>query len=161
MAKDFFLKIDGIEGESHDAKHEKEIEISTFNFGAQQTGSYSAGGGGGSGKVHMQDFHFSVPTNKASPKLFLACANGDHIPKAVLTCRKAGKEQREFLTYTFGDVLVSSYTTTGRGHDGIPLDQISLAFTNLEIDYKEQKQDGTLLGSVKAGYDVKKTAEKT
>ena len=29
----------------------------------------------------------------------LACASGEHIKKAVLTCRKAGKDQQEFLKY--------------------------------------------------------------
>src|SRR3712207_8560183 len=36
-------------------------------------------GGGGAGKVTMQDFHFTMKMNKASPKLMLACAQGDHI----------------------------------------------------------------------------------
>src|SRR4051812_11312285 len=103
-ATDYFLKLDGIEGESQAKGHPNEIEISSFSFGASQSGSFAAGGGGGAGKVRMQDFHFTVPTNKASPKLFLACANGQHIKKATLTCRKAGKEQQEFLKYNFEDV---------------------------------------------------------
>ena len=58
-----------------------EIEIGSFSFGATQSGSFSAMGGGGSGKVSMQDFHFTIPTQKASPKLLLNCATGNHIPK--------------------------------------------------------------------------------
>jgi type VI secretion system secreted protein Hcp len=158
-ASDYFLKLDGIEGESQDSKHKGEIEIQSFSFGANNAGSFAAGSGGGAGKVHMQDFHFTVPTNKASPKLFLACANGQHIKKAVLTCRKAGKEQQEFLKYSFEDVLVSSYQTGGSGHEVLPVDQISLNFAKIECEYKEQKADGTLGGSVKAGYDLKQMKE--
>ncbi|MBV8585847.1 MAG: type VI secretion system tube protein Hcp, partial [Verrucomicrobia bacterium] len=44
MAVDYFLKIDGIEGESKDSKHQNEIEIGSFSFGATQTGSFSAMG---------------------------------------------------------------------------------------------------------------------
>ena len=158
-AADYFLKIDGIEGESQDSKHKAEIEIQSFSFGATQTGSFAAGGGGGAGKVSMQDFHFTVPVNKSSPKLMLACASGQHIKKAVLTVRKAGKEQQEYLKYTFSDILVSSYQTGGGGGDVMPVDQISLNFAKIEHEYKEQKADGTLAGSVKAGWDLKQNKE--
>jgi type VI secretion system secreted protein Hcp len=155
-AVDYFLKIDGIPGESQDSKHKGEIDIESFSWGATQSGAHAAGGGGGAGKVSMQDFHFVMKINKASPKLFLACANGEHIKKAVLVCRKAGREQQEFLTVTMSDLLVSSYQTGGSGHaDILPTDQISLNFAKVEFEYKEQKPDGTLGGAVKAGYDLK------
>ncbi|MGA8478846.1 MAG: type VI secretion system tube protein Hcp [Chthoniobacterales bacterium] len=157
MAVDYFLKLDGIEGESKDSKHQNEIEIGSFSFGATQSGSFSAMGGGGSGKVSMQDFHFTIPTQKASPKLLLNCATGNHIPKGILTCRKAGKEQQEFLKYTFSDLLVSSFQTGGSSET--PMDQVSLNFAKIEVEYKEQKADGTLGGSIKAGYDLKQMKE--
>jgi type VI secretion system secreted protein Hcp len=153
MAADYFLKIDGIDGESHDSKHKDEIDLLSYSFGASQTGSHSTGGGGGAGKVSMQDFHFTMHINKATPKLLLACASGEHIKKAVLTCRKAGKDQQEFLKVTFTDLLVSSYNTGGSAD--IPMEQISLNFAKIEFEYKEQKPDGTLGGAVKAGYDLK------
>jgi type VI secretion system secreted protein Hcp len=92
---DYFLKIDGIDGESTQKGHEKEIELMSFSWGESNAGSFAGNMGGGSGKVSMQDFHFTVPINKSSPKLFLACATGEHIKSAVLTCRKAGKTQQE------------------------------------------------------------------
>ena len=73
----------------------------------------------------MQDFHFMMKVNKASPKLMLACASGEHIKKAVLTCRKAGKDQQEFLKITLTDVLVSSYQTGGSQRRHVPIEQIS------------------------------------
>jgi type VI secretion system secreted protein Hcp len=156
MAVDYFLKIDGIEGESKDHKHAKEIDLISWSWGASQTGTMSAGGGGGAGKVAMQDFHFVMKVNKSTPKLILKCASGEHIKKAVLTCRKAGTEQQEFLLYTFSDLLVSSYQTGGSTHgDEIPSEQVSLNYSKMEIEYKEQKIDGTLEGPVKAGWDLK------
>ncbi len=155
-AVDYFLKIEGIEGESQDHKHKGEIELLSWSWGASQSGSHSSGGGGGAGKVVMQDFHFVMKCSKASPKLMLACATGEHIKKATIVARKAGTEQQEFLKYTLSDVLVSSYQTGGSGAgDVIPTDQISFNFAKVEIEYKEQKADGTLGGTVKAGYDIK------
>ncbi|MGA2433845.1 MAG: type VI secretion system tube protein Hcp [Bryobacteraceae bacterium] len=156
-AVDFFLKIDGIEGESQDSKHKGEIEILSWSWGASQAGTASYGGGSGAGKVKMEDFSFFKRIDKSSPKLMLACATGQHIQgKGVtLVCRKAGKEQQEYLKVTFSDVLVSSYETSGSDKEAIPLDAIKLNFSKVEFEYKEQKGDGTLGGTVKAGYDVK------
>jgi type VI secretion system secreted protein Hcp len=154
---DYFLKIDGIEGESQDTKHAKEIELESWSWGETNSGSARDSSGLGAGKVAMQDFHFVMKINKASPKLALACAQGDHVKSAILTCRKAGKEQQEFLKVTFSELIVSSYQTGASAHsDVLPTDQISLNFTKIEFEYKEQKPDGTLGGAVKSHYDIKK-----
>lgn len=156
-AVDYFLKLKGIDGESADAKHKGEIDVESWSWGENQSGTGHFGGGSGAGKVAMQDFHFVMKVNKSSPKLLLACASGEHIPDAVLTCRKAGKDQQEFLKIKFTDILVSSYQTGGSGHsDIVPTDQISLNFAKIEVEYKEQKADGSLGGTEKAGWDVKK-----
>src|SRR5262245_16301770 len=153
---DYFLKLKGIEGEAHDHKHKGEIDIQSWSWGETNSGTGHAGGGHGAGKVAMQDFHFVMGMNKASPKLFLACASGEHIGEGLLICRRAGTDQQEYLQIKFTDLMVSSYQTGGSAHGGIvPTDQISLNFAKVEIDYKEQKPDGTLGGSTKAGWDVK------
>jgi len=54
---DYFLKIDTIEGESYDKSHKAEIQLMSFSWGETNAGTFSAGGGGGAGKVQMQDFH--------------------------------------------------------------------------------------------------------
>jgi len=153
---DYFLKIDGIDGESPDEKHKNEIEVVAWSFGEKQTGTAAYGGGTGAGKVQMRDFSFSMKVNKASPKLFLYCATGEPVKKAVLACRKAGKEQQEYLKWTFSDLLISSYQTGGTdSNDVIPLDEITFNFAKVEVEYKAQKPDGTLDGAIKTGYDLK------
>jgi type VI secretion system secreted protein Hcp len=155
-AVDYFLKLDGVEGESKDDKHKSEIDLQSWSWGQTNSGTFGAGGGGGAGKVSMQDFHFVMTVNKATPKLMEQCASGTHINTALLTCRKAGTEQQEFLKIKFSDVLVSSYQTGGAASsDIVPTDQISLNFAKVEFEYHEQKDDGTLGGAVKGGWDQK------
>jgi len=157
---DYFLKIKGIEGEAQDKDHKGEIDLQSWSWGETQSGTHSSGGGGGAGRVSMQDFHFTMKVNKATPKLMQACATGEHIDQAILTCRKAGGQQQEYLKVTFSDLLVSSYQTGGAASsDVIPTDQISLNFSKIEFEYKEQKPDGTLGGAIKAGYDVKRNTK--
>jgi type VI secretion system secreted protein Hcp len=157
---DYFLKFDPvIKGESQDAKHSGEIEMLSWSWGASQSGTFAVGGGGGAGKVAMQDFHFTMRMCAASPLLMEACATGQHLQKAVLVARKAGEGQNqgEYLTVTFSDLLVSSYQTGGSGGDDpIPIDQISLNFAKVEFEYKEQDAKGNLTGTIKKGYDLKK-----
>lgn len=153
MAADTFLNIDGIKGESEDSKHTGEIEVIAWSWGESQTATASFGGGSGAGKVNMQDFHFSMHANKASTELMYHCASGKHIGKAVLTARKAGEEQQEYLTYTMTDCVVSSYQTGGSGE--IPIDSVTLNFAKIEVSYKPQKKDGTLDSAVKFGWNVK------
>ena len=154
MAVDYFLKIDGIPGESQDAKHKDEIQLMSWSWGESQSGTFAFGGGGGAGKVNMQDFTFVMSVNKASPKLLLACANGEHIKNAIVTARKAGKDQQEYLKITFTDLLISSFHTGGSGD--LPTDSISFNYGKIEYEYKEQNLDGTLKGPVKVYYDLKK-----
>lgn len=152
---DYFLKIEGVEGESTDDKHKGEIELESWSFGGTNGGSFSSGGGGGTGKVALQDFNFVKKTDKASAKLFTSCCTGEHLKKATLVCRKAGKEQQEFLTIVLTSVIVSSYQTGGSaGSDIIPMDQVSLNFAKIEYKYKEQKADGSLGGELIGGWDV-------
>jgi type VI secretion system secreted protein Hcp len=157
MAVDYFLKLDGIPGESQDDKHKDEIDIESWSWGQINSGAHAGGGaGGGAGKVSMQDFNFTMKINKASPKLFLACATGQHIKEATLTCRKAGKDQQEYLKIKFNDLLVSNYQTGGSAGDIIPSDQIALNFSKIEFNYAPQKSDGTLDSPVVHNYDVQK-----
>ena len=153
---DYFLKIDGIPGESQDSKHKDEIQVLSFSFGESQAGTMAFGGGGGAGKVQMQDFHFMMNVNKASPKLFITCANGEHIKNAILTARKAGKDQKDYLKVTFTDLLVSSFQTNGDAQaNSLPVDSVSLNFAAIEWEYSQQKADGQLEAAQKVKYNLK------
>ena len=176
-AVDYFLKLDGIDGESQDDFHKGEIEVSSWSFGASNS-SLSHGGGGGAGKVQMQDFHFVMDTSQASTALLLACATGKHIKEGILTVRKAGGEVHdEFWKWRFTDCIVSSYEIAGDaspssatatpsptpvgaaasgGGTGVPTESVSLNFAKIEWTYQRRLPDGTLAEAVRAGWDLKK-----
>jgi type VI secretion system secreted protein Hcp len=158
MAIDYFLRIDGVPGESLDSKHKGEIDVESWSWG-EANPVPPGGGGGGAGKVQMQDFNFTARFSKASPNLMLACASGKHFKGAVLTARKAGKGQQDFLTFSLSDVLVSAYQTGGVEGEVVPGDSVSLNFAKIQVEYKQQNPDGTLGGSIKAGWDVKQNKQ--
>ncbi len=166
---DYFLKIDGVEGESPDAQYPGLIQLQSWQWAEENSGRWGFGSGGGAGKVEMKDFEFRMVSNKASPKLFLMCATGEHIPQARLICRKSGKGQQDFMIITFSNGLVSSFRTLGNmplnlasGSQDVdsvlPLDEIKINFARIEVEYREQRNDGSMGAVIKAGYDLKLNA---
>jgi type VI secretion system secreted protein Hcp len=152
---DYFLKFDGIKGESNDANHKDEIDVESWSWGETHAAAGHTGGGGGAGKVQVQDFHFVMQFNKASVSLMKSCATGQHIKDATLSARKAGKEQQEYLTIKFNDVLISSYQTGGSEGAASQIDQVSFNFAKIDVMYKPQKADGSLDAGIHFKYDIK------
>lgn len=157
-SEDFYLKIDTIEGESESVGFEKQMQIQSWSFGANNAGSASLGTGMGTGKVAMQDFHFVIENGKASVQLFLATCKGNHIPQAILSCRKTGGDGTPYTYYkvTFGDIVISSFQTGGSAGGGLPVEQCSFNFTKITHEYFQQKADGTVSLTNTVTYDTKK-----
>ncbi len=84
-----------------------------WSFGGAQPGGGQIGVGGGTGKFAALPFQFTAKVSKASPKLFQACATGQHLKVATLAARKAGERPSEYLKVTLTDVLVASYQEAG------------------------------------------------
>ena len=142
MAVDYFLKIDGIKGESVDSKHKDEIDIESFSWGVAATQGAAGPRGGRAGKASISDFSFAIRMSKASPQLLEACATGKHFPKAILTARKSGGSQLDFLKVTLEEVLISSYQTSGSGQTDT-IEQIAVSFDTATFQYVPQKPDGS------------------
>lgn len=156
-ATDYFLKLDGIDGESTDDRHKGEIEIQSFSWGVSNSGSFSSGGGG-AGKASFQDMHFTRRLDKASPALALACATGQPIRSAVLVCRKSGSDGQpvEYYKITLTDILVSSVATGGSSGGGdLPTESISLNFTKIEWEYLPTDASGLPGEPVRTEYDLR------
>lgn len=160
MAVDFFLNIKDIKGESMVEGHKDEIQLLSWSWGAHNSGSMAEGGGGGTGKVTMADFSFTMHVNKGSPQLIKACATGKHIDDALLCCRKSGGDAKpyDYLKIKFEHLLVSSYQTGGsHGSDDIPVDSITLNFAKITYDYFVQDTaKGTVQSAGPVSYDLKK-----
>jgi type VI secretion system secreted protein Hcp len=151
MAVDIFAKIGTIKGESPDAKHKDEIEVLSYSWGVQQTlGPVDEG----SGKANFQDFTIVHRIDKSTPALMLACATGSHFKDATITHRKSGKEPLEYLIIKMDDLIITGVThggdTTGPGSE-----TVTLSFAKVDLEYRAQKQDGTLDAGIHFKYDIK------
>jgi type VI secretion system secreted protein Hcp len=155
MAVDMFLKLDGVKGESKDAKHKDEIDIQSFSWGLSQTGAHAGGGGGGAGKVSVHDISVSKFFDKASTVLMNFCCNGKHIPSGLITVRKAGEKPLEYLKIKLTDIIISSVQDAGHGGGDLLSESLTLNFAKFHVEYQEQKADGSGTPAGEMGWDVK------
>lgn len=143
MAVDMFIKIGDIEGESTDGKHEKEIDVLSWAWGMTQSGTTHMGGGGGSGKVAVQDISVVKYVDASTHALMKACCDGSHYEEAKLTVRKAGKDALEYIKLTMKEVIVTSVQTGGSGGEDRLTESVTLNFAEFKLEYTPQKPDGT------------------
>jgi type VI secretion system secreted protein Hcp len=156
VAESWFLKIDGIAGESTDAAHKGEIDVESWSWGVSRSGGTGSGSGGGSGKAAFDDFHFVSRISAASPPLLNACATGTHIKVATLSgTRGAGKSKSvDFLKYQLSDVTVTSVQQFDN-ESQVPSEQFSLNYSKIEVTYKPQTTSGKIGSPVTFAFDVK------
>lgn len=141
MAFDCFLKIETIPGESTDDKHKEWIEVLSYGFGVNQqsAGSRSTAGGAASGRADFSNFVVVHSLDKASPKLALACAKGEHITTVTLTINRAGGDKEQFMEYKMQDVVITSVEVDGqaKGEEPLPTEEISFNYGKITWSYTE------------------------
>lgn len=138
---EMFLKLDNLQGESADMKHKGEIPVDSFAW----SGTRPAG----AKQPSLNGLTVTIPTGRASPKLFLNMAGALKISRAVLSVRKAGSGD-DFLKWILTDTFITSYQTVGNTHGDGVTDQIVLMPGKIEVELKAA--DGTV---VKSGWDLR------
>jgi type VI secretion system secreted protein Hcp len=152
---DMFLKLDGIKGESMDAAHGEEMDILSWSWGASQAGTGHSGGGSGGGKLAVRNLSIMKKIDAASPTLFQKCCTGTHIKSGKLTVRKAGAHPLEYIKLHLTDVLVVNIEPSGTESNLMPMESVTLNFTQFHYEYTKQKADGTAGTKTEAAYNMK------
>jgi len=151
-----FLKIDGITGDSADARHRGEIELVTWSLGMTTPVASAVGSGAStsSGRPDFQPLRVTQRLDRAVPALLQTAASGRHVPSAILTCRRPGREAADYLKITLQDVLVSG-VRLGDSADAPPSAEVTLAYGRISIEYRQQMPDGSLAPASVGGWDVR------
>ena len=143
MAVDMFLKFaPEVKGESKDAKHPGEIDILAWSWGLSNSGTAQTGGGGGAGKVNVQDVSLTKYVDLSSSTLLQGVSQGKHFTSATLTVRKAGGDPLEYIVIEFDEVLVTSISVGGSGGEDRLTENVSLNFAKFKYKYTEQLDTG-------------------
>ena len=142
MAYVIFIKMDGITGESTDAKHRGEIDVLSWSWGVTISSSTHVGGAAVAGKAIPADLKFFHRIDLATPSLIKACASGRHIKEAVVTVQKAGAAPFEFLTIKLSEVTVESVEPGVNTLENNATEIVGLAFSRMEFEYRQDLKPG-------------------
>ena len=166
MASDFFIKLDGIDGESADKGHAKWIEVVNFKHGSQQ--NVTAGRTTDvSGRGSFTPFTFVHMLDKASPKIQQFCMNGQKIAKVTFNvcraiagvqvpvyevtmenCKIVKAEVETVVPGTAGDVVLPLSDNAAA-----PTETVDIVAGKITWKYTAIKADNTKDGAVEAAFN--------
>ncbi len=155
MTSDFFIKIDGIDGQSEDKGHSKWIEVIGYTFGGKQNVTIQRGADV-SGRGQFEPLTFKHPVDKATPKLQQFCMNGQKIPKVELSvCRAIAGAQTEVLNVKLENVKIASAIVSTEENNGVvdPVETVQLVAGKMTWKVTPIKADNTKDGAIEAAFD--------
>ncbi len=144
----YFLKLDGIPGDSAYKGLENYIELSDFSWGA----SRSTRNGVARGKATPDEIQFRAPSSKASPLLLRNTVTGERIRTGMIVV--ANSQGNQFYKVTFNDLVISSYRSTGQDEQR-PDDHGTLSFGRVKFAFYGQGPKGELEPPVVAEGDIR------
>ncbi|MEC4748731.1 type VI secretion system tube protein Hcp [Methylomicrobium sp. Wu6] len=162
MAVDMFINMgEKIKGETKDAaqKAAGDIDILAWSWGMSQSGSFHIGGGGGAGKVNIQDISITKWVDKATPAIMLHCCGGTHIPQMVLLCRKAGETQQKYIEITLKKCIITSVSTGGSGGEDRLTENVSINFAEVKFEYFMQDDKGVTASAGVCAWNIEENVK--
>ena len=127
MPFDAFLKLDGIEGESVDAKHAGEIDVVAFNWSVTRPKK----------KKELQPLIIYKRVDKATPQLSQVACEGGAIASARLDVVRVGGDRQSFYQLLLQGVVIVGLEIEGvaDAESGVPSEKLSLAYAALTTRY--------------------------
>lgn len=122
------------------------IDVESWSWGVANSQTFTT-----AGKAQFSELNIVKTVDETSPNAFTGTATGKHYPKAVLTCRKAGEKPVEYMVITMEDVFISAVQWSGSKGGGVPMENISLNFAKVSIEYIPEGG----AGAERAGYDIR------
>lgn len=156
-----FLDLDGIMGEALDEDHLDEIEVHGWDWGLKNNAPLNMKNkDDGTAHTTVNLLTINKVLDAASVSLVQYCAQGTHISKAYLSCRKNTGDRSgltDYFTIELSEVKVCSIGWPGKGAveaEGVIGEAIDLQFGKFEITYKKEAQEGQLYGAMSFPFNV-------
>ncbi len=129
-----FLKVEGIEGESKDATHRRWIDVSNVSWGMSQEAVPAVDGGLAPGAAEVQALSFTHRYDRASVRLFEACATGRMIGSMIFEAVVPFREDElyVYLRAEFQDCLVTSVQTSSVGEH--VMETVEVVFRSVQVE---------------------------
>ena len=150
-ASDYFLKVDGVSGETTQTGLTGYIDIDTFKWSTEQLSTISTTGSMTAGKAQFNELEVTKPVDTTTPLLFQKLASGQVINTVEVLARKTATAP--YLRYCFQKVLISKQEQAG--DDDMPRETLNFRFIAGGQQVTRQNADGTMGASVFGGWDLR------
>jgi type VI protein secretion system component Hcp len=154
-SSDYYLKIEGVKGESQITNCPDCMKISSWNWGTLNS-NYTSDA---ISQLRVQnqgmpkEFNFTMVTNSVSPQLLQAALSGNHFKNGeLLGFKQTSSGGDASFTITFSDILISGYQISTPSTDDIPMDQIIFDFSNANVGVSSQTN--TIPSTVNSEYQI-------
>ena len=146
-ADDYFLKIDGVPGESVAGLAKDAIQVKEFSWGAETTATFGSAGTT-AGKATFKEFTIKKNVDSTSPVLLQKLGQGAPLPTIELAVRHAAATPQPFyMRYCMQPVFVVSQTQDGGG-DGPIEETLVFKFAASSQTFGRQNVSGQVTSSV-------------
>lgn len=149
--EDFFLKVESekggaIKGESQDQDHKDEIDVVNWSWGLSVP---TAAAGQRKARATIHQVNVRKRIDSASTALMAASAHNDKLKSVVLTARRAGGGQVDYLRVTLRNAFLTSVDVAGSGgaQGTGTLEDLKLSFESIRVEYFPQGADGAKRGA--------------
>ena len=146
-----FLHLDGIPGESTDAKHVRWIDIESVS--SWMTGPFRSSTR--TFPASFEDLVLVKRSDAATPGLMEACATGKALTDTIIEItRPTASGQVTYLTYRMQKVLVTSLASFQSSVDAFPSETLSLKFADISAVYRQYDSSGKAIYEARIFWDV-------
>lgn len=141
---DFYLHVQTkragkLKGESVAPQHKDDILVERWSWGVN-TGS-AVGEARATARRSYQALTVVKSIDTATTALLSALATNDEVKEAKLSARRAGGGQDDFFIITLKGARISSLQHQGK-EDGGTEEVMTIAFTEVEVEYRSQQGSG-------------------
>ncbi|MDN3518506.1 type VI secretion system tube protein Hcp [Aquisalimonas lutea] len=153
------LHIDGLRGDSADARHQGDIDVIQLAWGCRRriTARASTRYDRESASAELQKLTFTKHMDRATPLLFIESCCGRGRTMTLELCRTGtGSGSEPYARYTLHHALLSDYHMAGWSEDEErPLEKIKISFSKLEVAYMPHDDDNNPLPPIVVGFDAR------
>lgn len=143
-----------IDGDVTTSGYEKQIDVKSMGWDVANpvAGVPSTGAAISVSGSQVSTFSLVKRPDSASPKLFLACAKGEHLKSVVLTITSADATKKVLYTYTLENAMLSLMRSTIDAVTNELTESLTLKYAKITVKY------ATAAGPVEETFDSKAIA---
>jgi len=132
----------------------------SLSFGATQSGTMHVGGGGGAGKVSVQDIFVSKIPDHHTPILVRYASNGQHLDEVTINYYRIGESGSRipYMKFTISPVLITQIQLSANA-SRIPVEEVAFNFAKYCLEVEKIDAGGQTKGTENICWNIEKNVE--